>query len=89
MITKLTYVPIYVCTCVCVLKDYLSRLPLPDVPHFLEINRELPPTPQPTSTCNTEKIQYYQFEKCTDNKKDREAWKIEVFGVVNVVIKNL
>ena len=36
--------------------NYFNCSPLPDVPHFFEINRELPPTPQPTSTCNTEKM---------------------------------
>ena len=68
--------------------DYFNRLPLPDVPHFLEMNRELPPTPQPTSTCNTERIHYYRGDQHTDKMKDREAWKIEVLGVADVVINN-
>ena len=39
-----------ICVCVCVCFEYFFyHLPLPDVPHFLEINRELPPTPHPTS----------------------------------------
>jgi hypothetical protein len=62
------YVRAFVC-----MWDYFNRIPLPDVPHFLEINRELPPTPQPTSTCSTTKFLYYQFEQHTHKKMNREA----------------
>lgn len=56
----------YVRACVRVFGDYFNRLPLPDVPHFLEMNRELPPTPHPTSTCNTVKFLYNQFGKIVE-----------------------
>ena len=47
--------------CVYFFKYLFNRLPLPEVPHFLEMNRELPPTPQPTSTYNTVELDYNQF----------------------------